>query len=69
MLSLGSKKSGRLWCFISRDGIGWRSASGNWNRIRPPWMPMLYSERYGNRIKTKAFGWRWSVYEPGYYTI
>lgn len=49
----------RLWFHVSKDGLGWRIGK-KWYRLRPPWMPLLFSERYGNAVILRVFGWRLS---------
>lgn len=51
--------------FVNKNGIGWMSRNGDWNRIRPPWFPLLYSERYGDAVGLRFMGWRWSVRKSG----
>lgn len=56
-MSLQIEARGLLWFSATKDGLGWRIGE-NWYRLRPPWMPLLFSERYGNAVVFKFMGWR-----------
>ena len=61
-----------LLFYVGKDGVGWRVGK-TWYRLRPPWMPLLYSERYGHAVIWRLMGWRlarrltgrpWHVEQP-----
>lgn len=50
--------------YVGSEGLGWRWGK-TWYRLRPPWMPLLYSELYGSAVIWRAFGWRLATRRPG----
>lgn len=50
--------------YIGRDGIGWKW-NRQWFRLRPSWMPLLFSECYGDAVIWRGFGWRLAVRREG----